>query len=478
MSWPLRTIVIVGGGFSGTAVAVNLLRRELRGPTRIVLIERDEEVGRGVAYACRAFPYLLNVPAGRMSATSGSPKEFLHFLQRRLPRVTAEDFLPRALYGEYLQELLLAAKLTAPRNVQFEATRGEVNAVRRLARHLPLQVELADGRKFVADDVVLAVGNPAPRTLRAFADVEQHPGYVANPWSTDLSFNGNQTVLLIGTGLTMADVVNLASVHPDLTPRLHALSRHGLVPPRQTAFRPDAFKGDGHAVLLAASASLQRLTEVVRLLADSAEQEGGDWREAITFVRNLAPTLWQRLPERDRGRFLRHLRAHWDQHRHRLPPEVLQRVDGLRAQGKLQIHAGRIVRSESRGNRIEVSFRPRGADAETSLLVDRVINCTGPDYSVSTSTDPLWRSLRTAGLCVPDPQALGIRTGPSSAVIDNEGWPGPHLFYVGPMLRADHWEATAVAELRAHAEQLAKHLSQLDVQPVSDSGARLQQVAT
>jgi hypothetical protein len=27
------------------------------------------------------------------------------------------------------------------------------------------------------------------------------------------------------------------------------------------------------------------------------------------------------------------------------------------------------------------------------------------------------------------------------------------------MLRADHWEATAAAELRNHAEQLAEHLA-------------------
>jgi uncharacterized NAD(P)/FAD-binding protein YdhS len=390
-----------------------------------------------------------------------------------MPRVTPEDFVPRALYGEYLQELLLAAKLTAAGNVQFETTRGEVQAVRRLARHLPLQVELADGRKFVADDVVLAVGNPPPRTLRSLESIEQHPGYVANPWAPDLSFARNQTVLLLGTGLTMADVVNLASVHPDLTPQLHALSRHGLVPPRQTPFRPEAFKGDGHAVLLAASASLQRLTEVVRLLAESAEQDGGDWREAITFVRNLAPTLWQRLPERDRGRFLRHLRAYWDTHRHRLPPEVLQRVEALRAQGRLSVHAGRIERCEARGQRIEVLFRPRGAEAATLLVVDRLINCTGPDYSVSASTDPLWRGLRTTGLCVPDAQGLGIRTGANGAVVDSEGWPGPHLFYIGPMLRADHWEATAVGELRVHAEQLAKHLSQkqaVSSQPLAASG--------
>lgn len=55
--------------------------------------------------------------------------------------------------------------------------------------------------------------------------------------------------------------------------------------------------------------SLRGLTRSVRLLANEAEKAGGDWREAITFVRNMAPTIWQRLPERDRIRFLRHVRA-------------------------------------------------------------------------------------------------------------------------------------------------------------------------
>jgi hypothetical protein len=33
------------------------------------------------------------------------------------------------------------------------------------------------------------------------------------------------------------------------------------------------------------------------------------------------------------------------------------------------------------------------------------------------------------------------------------------LFYLGPMLRAGHWEATAATELRNHADQLARHLA-------------------
>ena len=87
----LRTIAIVGGGFCGTVVAANLLRRPPRGPTRVVLIERSSAVGRGVAYADRGFPYLLNVPASRMSASSEAPEEFLEFVRKRIPGATTVD---------------------------------------------------------------------------------------------------------------------------------------------------------------------------------------------------------------------------------------------------------------------------------------------------------------------------------------------------------------------------------------------------
>lgn len=460
MTTLLRTIVIVGGGFCGITVAANLLRRPPATPTRLVLIERGEEVGRGVAYARRKFPYLLNVPASRMSASSSAPKQFLEFAQRRIPQVTGEDFLPRSLYGEYLQETLLAAELSAPRNIRLEVIRSEVTNIRRIDRTLPLRVELKDGRELTADDVVLALGNPPPAPLPAANDVLGHPAYANDPWTDEHEFDRQQRVLLIGTGLTAADVINRASYEPLLTPTMHAVSRHGLVPPRQTGFRPDAFRGDGNALLFAASSSLRDLTGAVRLLAVEAERCGGDWREAITFVRNMAPTIWKRLPDRDRQRFLRHLRARWDVHRHRLPPQITQRIETLRHTGRLHVHAGRIEKMQPHGSQIQVSWRDRHTGELAHERFDRVINCTGPDYNITRSNDPIWRSLVRCGLCVPDSLGLGLRTGPNGAVIDTDGWPGPHLFYVGPMLRADYWEATAVGELRVHAEQVAAALAE------------------
>lgn len=455
----LRTVAIVGAGFSGTVLAANLLRRSLPGPTRIVLIERSGSFARGVAYADRGHPYLLNVPAARMSASSEDPLQFLKFAQRRYPATSSEDFLPRPLYGEYLVEILLAAELAAPRHVRLERLQAEVSAIERPDRTAPLQVLLASGERIVADDVVLASGNPPPAPLPVMRAIEGSGHFQADPWSSPHAMRSAETVLVVGSGLTMVDVVMAATSGREPWPTLHVISRHGLIPPSQSSFRPDAFKGDGGMLLLAASASMRRMLRVTRVLAREAQSLGGDWREAVTFVRKMAPTLWQRLPQSERRRFLRHVRTYWDIHRHRLPPAVVTHLEALRRAGTLQVHAGRLREMKQVADGICVTWRPRGEQRPVELRFDRVINCTGPDYDMRRARDSLLRNLVGSGLAVPDALGLGFKTGRHGALIDSDGWPGLHLYCLGPMLRAEHWEATAASELRGHAERLAAHLS-------------------
>jgi uncharacterized NAD(P)/FAD-binding protein YdhS len=97
-----RSILIVGAGFSGTVLALQLLRARTSAPLHITLVEQGEEFGRGLAYMKSDFPHLLNVPASRMSADSRDPLQFVRFAQERDPAVTGDDFLPRETYGEYL----------------------------------------------------------------------------------------------------------------------------------------------------------------------------------------------------------------------------------------------------------------------------------------------------------------------------------------------------------------------------------------
>jgi len=454
-----KTLVIVGAGFSGTVLAANLLRRPPAGGADVVLIERGSVMGRGVAYAAREFPFLLNVPAARSSADSRDPLQFLRFAQARLPSADREDFLPRALYGDYLQDLLLRAEREAPPHVRLIRVFGEVTAIASLSAGAALAAEFSDRAPILGDAMILALGNPSAPLPQWARQLNGHAAFRQNPRDLPETLGSEHSVLIVGNGLTMADAASVLSRHPERVPTLHTISRRGLMPKTQTTFHVGAMRGSAET-LLSAAHSLRKLLRACRDFALEVEKLGGDWREAITFIRGLVPALWRRMPEAERRRFVRHLQVHWDTYRHRLPPQLSERLESLRRSGKLKVRAGRIqevVAVDSR--RLAVSWRPRGSGAVAQLTVDMVVDATGPNYNIERSTDPLINSLRAAGLVSPDALQLGVRTARFGACINAHGRASEHLFYLGPLLRADHLDATAAAELSRHAEQLATHLA-------------------
>jgi uncharacterized NAD(P)/FAD-binding protein YdhS len=139
-------------------------------------------MGRGMAYAARDFPYLLNVPAARLSADSRDPLQFLRFARRQLPDADGEDFLPRALYGDYLQDLLLQAETAAPERARLLRIFGEVRHVTPCAAGVPFEVEIADRAPIMAHRVVLALGNPPPALPPWAGAIRNHPAYRNDPW--------------------------------------------------------------------------------------------------------------------------------------------------------------------------------------------------------------------------------------------------------------------------------------------------------
>lgn len=451
-----KVIVIIGAGFSGTIIAVNLLRQADGKPTRIVLIERGPAMNRGVAYAERDIPYLLNVPAGRLSADSADAQQFLKFARGRIAEAGAEDFLPRSLYGHYLADLLNGAEKQALPQLRLERVHDEVVD---LAPSMEgFELRFAKRGPLRADRVVLAVGNPPASHLPWLDRLRGHEAVRENPWELPEHLHEHHAVLIVGNGLTMADVAFALSRHPTRAPILHTLSRRGLTPQVQTSFHPSSACGRGEELLVAAH-SIRSLLKTSRQMAQKVERAGGDWREAVTLIRNLAPQLWQKLPLLEQARFLRHVQAQWDTHRHRLPPQIAERLLQLKSSGRLRINAGRVQQVSAAGGRLRVHWLPRGARDTSSLDVDMIVNATGPDYVLSRTREPLLRSLQTRGLIAADALSLGIRTDGSGACLDVRGQPAANIFYLGPMLRADHWEATAATELRDHAERLAVRLT-------------------
>src|ERR1700679_1510668 len=242
-----NTLVIVGGGFCGTVLAVNLLRRPPAAATDIVLVERGAAMGRGVAYAAREFPYLLNVPAARVSADSQAPFQFLRFAQRHIPEADGEDFLPRELYGDYLQDLLLQAERAAPAGIRLVRLFDEVRHGARGGAAKPFAVEFNDRAPIMADRVILALGNPPPPLQPWAAAIRDHGGYRHDPWGLPKTLSAEHSVLIVGNGLTMADAAAALTQDASRAPMLHTISRRGLVSFPQATFRPSSGGSAGGA---------------------------------------------------------------------------------------------------------------------------------------------------------------------------------------------------------------------------------------
>lgn len=79
--------------------------------------------------------------------------------------------------------------------------------------------------------------------------------------------------------------------------------------------------------------------------------------------------------------------------------------------------------------------------------------------TIGPHSSPLLQQLTRDGLLVPDDCNLGIQINDQYQPTHPQGEATLGLWYVGPMLKALHWEAIAIPELRMHTQQLAQRLA-------------------
>lgn len=432
-------VAIVGGGFSGTLLAINLLR--FGGPSATLIDRSAARIARGVAYSATEPAHLLNVRAAGMSAFPDDADHFVRWLAARHGGTPA-SFVPRRLYGEYLAETLAAV-----RDDRLTLCTGDVRAV------TDAGVRLADGRDIAADLAVLATGNLPPHTPPGI-DPAALPGgrYIDDPWRADPArgLGAGDGVLLLGTGLTAIDLA-LQLDAGGFAGGIVALSRRGL--------RPHRHVEGGAPVQGRTDLPGVPLSGLVRELRAEATEAPGGWRAAVDSLRPVTQRLWGASDRATRARFLRHLRPFWDVHRHRLAPAVADRIDAMVAEGRLRFVAGKVAGATATPAGVDLTWRPRHRDATERMAVARIVNCTGPQGDLTRTDDPLLAGLAAAGAIRPDALRLGIDVDAQSRVIDSGGQARDALCCIGPMTRGGLWEVVAVPDLRRQAWDLARRLS-------------------
>ncbi|OCW29418.1 pyridine nucleotide-disulfide oxidoreductase [Pseudomonas aylmerensis] len=454
-------VLIIGGGLSGTMLAVQLLR--LPGQRRILVIEPRAELGRGEAYSAVELGHTLNGNAARMSVDPDNADDLTEWLTDYIgaggwpesaeqPVPVSELFPPRGLFGVYAQQRLAEAKALSASTV--EHVRGEVVDLQVSADSTLLTLD--NGQQLRGARAVLATGMfPAARTPQT--ESSGLNAAAVDPWDVQAmtQIDAQAPVLIIGSGLTMVDAVVSLEQAGHRGP-IEIFSRHGLLPHARR--QPPSWED-----FLAADHSLRsplQLLREVRRQCRLALAQGIDWQAPLDTVRAHIGRLWSQASEREKRQFVRHVRPWWESHHHRSPPLSAQLVARLREEGRLRIRAASFKGLEPGGEGVTIRLRARGEQVIRQVSGAALINSSGIEYDWRRVARPLPRQLLERGLIQPGPLALGIAADASGAVLDAEGNVSQRLFAMGPPLRGMWWESTAVTDVAIQAKALAAKLTQ------------------
>jgi uncharacterized NAD(P)/FAD-binding protein YdhS len=439
-------VAIIGSGYSAVALALNLV--DLLPPrAKVSLVGRAAGQGRGIAYSTKAECHLLNVPAGRTSLFADRPNHFLAWLAGQGYPWSADDFVPRRIYGTYVRDCLDEAMKRTGNRAAITLVDAEALAAE-AGQDGGLVFTLSDGGRLSARVSALCTGAgtrrlPLPEDMVPSA---ARPFVVEDPWADAWweRLPADADVLFIGTGLTTIDQLLLLK-RRGFRGTMHALSRHGLLPQPHLARRADPVE----TALVPGGGEVSTMLAALRRQAEAAP----DWRTVMDGLRPVTQDLWKGWSAGQRNRFLRHAASFWNVHRHRMAPAVAEEIAALRRSGQLVIHRGRLEALHLKDGRLAAVLRDG-----TPLAAHLAVNCTGLDRC-TVAASPLLASLAAHGLLQSDPHGLGILVDDRAAVRAGEGTGRARLYALGPLTAGHSWEITAVPDIRVQARAVAASIN-------------------
>jgi uncharacterized NAD(P)/FAD-binding protein YdhS len=275
-------IAIIGGGFTGAMILVNVVHAA-QTPLHIDWYEASGDFGLGVAYGTQNMQHRLNVPAGLMGAFEGSPDHFWNWLgsaegKRQVDTfwpgrdITAETFVPRFIYGLYLRQIVREAlALASQKHIMIKQHREEVESLEAVP----------------ADIHVLALGNEQASKFK----VPNAENFIENVWShlDDSKFQKrvlalplDSRIVILGAGLTMVDTV-LALQSMGFKGEIIAFSRNGLLPQPHSTFKSYPTWSWTQDPGMAPKTIVQILTQL-RVEIRKAQKQGFEWQKRGGFL--------------------------------------------------------------------------------------------------------------------------------------------------------------------------------------------------
>ena len=452
-------IVVIGGGFTGVAFVIHAIRACPAGvDLDFTIVEPSAELGRGIAYGTSDPLHRINVPSDRMSLFAGDSTHATRWLKAHdaIDAGSSDGqgsyYVSRARYGEYVAATLddvVADATDAGSQVRVRHRRASATAVRKIeSGEFRYTVTLDDGTHLDAHRVALCFGHTPSKPPGVIDEHALHdPRLITHPWATDAlqAIPPDASVLLVGTGLTMADVA-VTLIERAHTGRITAISRRGL------RAQPHGLFSDAADFLDNAAPPFSAL-ELVRKLRQRIARDGAriGWQPAADALRFDLPRIWNALPAREQNRVVKRLLPFWDVQRFRIAPQIHAAIEQAIENGQMSVITAGIVGISYVAGRFSASLRRPGGTHETQAF-DAVVFCTGPARDIDRN--PLVKSLLEAGLARLDAVRIGLDTNLRSQLRNAGGEVSPGLLAFGPMTRGSFGEMTGAPDIARHLERV------------------------
>jgi len=360
-----------------------------------------------------------------MGAFPDEPEHFYHWLQTQKYTYRPDDFVPRRIYGDYLEQILTQTEQeSVARGHTIKRVSGSVTAAAWNARDAYFTLSVGE-ETIRASLLVLACGTQSAAEIGIQSWRWFSGGYGPE---TNYALLKQPEIHILGTGLTTVDACLTLSTLGYSGPII-AHSHHGWLPAAHAATEsipaPD----------WAQAPALHPRSAAALMLHIRRAAKNAPWRAVMDALRPHTTALWQSLPPKEQARVFAHVFAAWNIHRHRMAPQIAAKIQAMQNSGQLILRRGRIEREHV-----------------TPLMLD----CTGPSYDITRSRQPLLMQLLAQDCIRPAKNGVGIAT---TSKLEAEGAAKGRIYALGALIVGDWFECTAVPSLREQAQRVAQALA-------------------
>ena len=469
-------IIIIGGGAAGVSATFQCVQKliEQKQSASILLVEKSATIGGGLSYSTQEPDHILNLGADIMSADPNNPHHFLTWLEQK--QITVDTlYPPRALFGEYLADVLHQTQQLAQENhirlqikLQTEALRvtSTSNGYAVLLSH-----HLHHHFTVTGHQLLLCLGHLPSDT---YAELQGRPGYFHTLWDKNTPITQippEETAYIVGSRLTAIDAA-LSLVAHGHQGHIIMMSRSGFLPcvigstqpytlqkltvdqlniltdqhskplsldQLLTLFWEEIAHAEGHPIDIeqVLSPSITP-TEWLRQEITVSESQTRPWQSVLVALYPLVPMIWRLLSEQDKQRFLTEFYSPWMSYLAAFPIDNAHKVLRLLESGQLIVLSGlKHIAYRAESSSFQFTF-----ESGHALEGNYLINGTGQGYHAKTM--PLLRDMINQALLIPNPFG-GVRV--DIETLQAQGNNAGHIVVVGELTRGDFLATTDMSQV-------------------------------